>query len=54
MIAQTQKLIVNNYGNIKYLSRDAYYSSGKQTNLTLQKGNQINVLQYRAEGDYVL
>lgn len=50
-IAQTQELIVNNYGNIKYLSRDAYYSSGKQTNLTLQKGNQINVLQYRAEGE---
>ncbi|MDY7008122.1 MAG: hypothetical protein SWX82_30380 [Cyanobacteriota bacterium] len=50
-IAQTQELRVTNYGNIKYLSRDAYYSSGKQTNLTLQKGDQINVLQYRAEGN---
>ncbi|NER07419.1 MAG: hypothetical protein F6K17_35065 [Okeania sp. SIO3C4] len=49
-IEQTQKLIVTNYGNIKYLSKDAYYSSGKQTNLTLQKGDQINVLQERAEG----
>ncbi|NEQ75382.1 MAG: hypothetical protein F6K23_21415 [Okeania sp. SIO2C9] len=50
-IEQTQKLIVTNYGNIKYLSKDAYYSSGKQTNLTLEKGNQINVLQNRAEGE---
>ncbi|NES05976.1 MAG: hypothetical protein F6K22_26130 [Okeania sp. SIO2F4] len=50
IIEQTQKLEVTNYGNIKYLSRDAYYSSGKQTNLTLKKGDQINVLQNRAEG----
>ena len=51
IIEQTQKLKVTNYGNIKYLSRDAYYSSGKQTHLTLEKGDQINVLQGRAEGE---
>ncbi|MGD1703562.1 hypothetical protein [Dapis sp. BLCC M229] len=50
IIQETQTLEVTNYGNIKYLSRDAYYSSGKQTDLTLQKGDQINVLQNRAEG----
>ncbi|MGD1716053.1 hypothetical protein [Dapis sp. BLCC M172] len=51
IIEETQKLKVTNYGNIKYLSRDAYYSSGKQIYLTLEKGEQINVLQNRAEGD---
>ena len=50
IIGETQKLEVTNYGNIKYLSRDDYYSSGKLTNLTLKKGDQINVLQNRAEG----
>jgi len=50
IIEETQKLEVTNYGNIKYLSRDDYYSSGKLTNLTLKKGDQINVLQNRAEG----
>ena len=50
IIEETQKLEVTNYGNIKYLSRDDYYSLGKPTNLTLEKGEQINVLQNRAEG----
>lgn len=50
IIKETQKLEVTNYGNIQYLSRDDYYSSGKQTNLTLKKGDKINVLQNRAEG----
>ncbi|MDJ0556274.1 MAG: hypothetical protein QNJ68_17920 [Microcoleaceae cyanobacterium MO_207.B10] len=50
IIKETQQLEVINYGNIKYLSKDAYYSSEKETNLTLKKGDQINVLQSRAEG----
>lgn len=51
-IEQEQQLIVINYGQRKFLSRDDYYSNRKPTKLTLKKGEIINVLQYRAEGEF--
>ncbi len=43
-----------NYGKLKYLSHHDYYNSGKRARLNLKKGQKIKILQYRAEGEYLL
>ncbi|MBI4680230.1 MAG: hypothetical protein HY753_03205 [Nitrospirae bacterium] len=42
------------YGKLKYLSVYNYYNSGKTVRLILKKGKKIKILQYRAEGTYLL
>ena len=42
------------YSNIKYLERMAYYRSGKRLKLAIKKGQKVLILQYRAEGQYLV
>jgi hypothetical protein len=42
------------YGKLKYLSSHDYYHSGKSVQLNLKKGQKIEILQYRAEGTYLI
>lgn len=42
------------YGPVKSLSADDYYDAGRQRQLSLKKGDEIKVLQYRAEGAYLV
>ena len=44
---------VADYGTTRYLSRTDYYLRGKLVQLELRAGQSINVLQYRAEGDWL-
>tara|TARA_B100002051_G_scaffold177139_1_gene167581 strand:- start:10350 stop:11006 length:657 start_codon:yes stop_codon:yes gene_type:complete len=46
------KLEVINHGRTKYISKKLYYSQKKPILLRLETGDVINVLQYRAEGDF--
>ncbi len=51
IIDQPIQFEATNYGERNYLSKGAYYHSGKRIDLTLKKGDVLTVLMQRAEGD---
>lgn len=51
-LKEDMKTTGTNYGKRKFLSKDDYYRKGKFQDIRISAGQVINVLQYRAEGDY--
>lgn len=54
LIEENGEIDAIKYGKIKYLSKNAYYFSGKKIRLFLIKEQKILILQYRAEGEYIV
>lgn len=50
IIKEELKWEVTEYGTLKHLSKEDYYSSGQRVQLHLSQGDKILYLQYRAEG----
>ena len=51
-LKQDMKATGTNYGKRKFLSQDDYYNAGEVQDIYIAAGQVINVLQYRAEGNY--
>lgn len=46
-------LVARGYGPRRVLSRDDYYDAGRSASIRVEPGEQIEVLQYRAEGEWI-